>query len=336
MHYEETLNTLKYAARARKIQNPAKRNIKSDKSSIVKVKKLIRELKIEVESIKSEIKVVKISETPEDNLPCTNLYQRRNSFTSNNIYDFNSDDFLEVICCTKAMSQQKSKIKTLKKFLKFEFLQLQKIFCNQQKDRNFKWNEDAEHLECYFKQFLFTLKDKVRITNNRKVIEQHQLSCVDEEDVPVYINFEALIAQNDEHLEINNRDTEDLISRIKDKLAIVTNISKENVNSNHDYYWNRELEMQKENLDAKIDNLNLKKYLSDIRDKYSDDEEIRSLRDHKIELREALQDKSELVEQFQTDIFMRNKDILKEKKVAACNINNLVIHFQTQILNDVS
>jgi vacuolar-type H+-ATPase subunit H len=94
--------------------------------------------------------------------------------------------------------------------------------------------------------------------------------------------------------------------------------------------------MQKENLDAKIDNLNLKKYLSDIRDKYSDDEEIRSLRDHKIELREALQDKSELVEQFQTDIFMRNKDILKEKKVAACNINNLVIHFQTQILNDVS
>jgi hypothetical protein len=76
----------------------------------------------------------------------------------------------------------------------------------------------------------------VRITNNRKVIEQHQLSCVDEEDVPVYINFEALIAQNDEHLEINNRDTEDLISRIKDKLAIVTNISKENVNSNHDYY----------------------------------------------------------------------------------------------------
>jgi hypothetical protein len=138
MHYEETLNTLKYAARARKIQNPAKRNIKSDKSSIVKVKKLIRELKIEVESIKSEIKVVKISETPEDNLPCTNLYQRRNSFTSNNIYDFNSDDFLEVICCTKAMSQQKSKIKTLKKFLKFEFLQLQKIFCNQQKDRNFK------------------------------------------------------------------------------------------------------------------------------------------------------------------------------------------------------
>lgn len=96
------------------------------------------------------------------------------------------------------------------------------------------------------------------------------------------------------------------------------------------------MEMQKENLDIKIENLELRKYLSDIRDKYSDDEEIKSLKDIKYGLREALKDKCELVEQFQTGIFMKNKDMLKEKKVAASNINNLVIHFQTQILNDVS
>lgn len=54
-HYEETLNTLKYAARARRIQNHAKRNIKSDKKSIIKVKKLISELKDEICNIKLEI-----------------------------------------------------------------------------------------------------------------------------------------------------------------------------------------------------------------------------------------------------------------------------------------
>lgn len=47
-HYEETLNTLKYAARARKIQNPAKRNVKDGKKSLAKVKKLISELKHEI------------------------------------------------------------------------------------------------------------------------------------------------------------------------------------------------------------------------------------------------------------------------------------------------
>lgn len=179
MHYEETLNTLKYAARARKIQNPAKRNIKGDNGSIAKVKKIIRELKIEIDSIKFEIKGIKESESPGDNIVYTNASQRRNSFTSNNIYDFNSDDFLEVICCTKAMSRQKNKLNTLKKFLKFEFIQLQKIFCSKQKDNEYNRNQDAELLECYFKQFLFTLKDKVRITNNRKVIEQAQESYKD-------------------------------------------------------------------------------------------------------------------------------------------------------------
>lgn len=47
-HYEETLNTLKYAARARRIKNPAKRNVKDGNSSLAKVKKVIKELKMEV------------------------------------------------------------------------------------------------------------------------------------------------------------------------------------------------------------------------------------------------------------------------------------------------
>ena len=78
-HYEETLNTLKYAARARKIQNPAKRNIKADNKSIAKVKRMIGELKIEIASLRSEIKHVKESESQDDELNLARSTNRRNS-----------------------------------------------------------------------------------------------------------------------------------------------------------------------------------------------------------------------------------------------------------------
>lgn len=43
VYYEETINTLKYASQARKIKNPAKRNIKEqDEKSILKFKKIIK------------------------------------------------------------------------------------------------------------------------------------------------------------------------------------------------------------------------------------------------------------------------------------------------------
>jgi len=45
-------------------------------------------------------------------------------------------------------------------------------------------------------------------------------------------------------------------------------VAKENICSNYNYFEGRQIEMQKENLDMKIKNLELKKYLQNIRNKY--------------------------------------------------------------------
>jgi hypothetical protein len=96
-NYEETLNTLKYAARARKIQNPAKRNIKDDNKSLKKVKKMINELKMEVAALKNEIKECQESGPSEEIVPVFHN-NRRNSlhgmYPSNPDYD----DILDFLC----------------------------------------------------------------------------------------------------------------------------------------------------------------------------------------------------------------------------------------------
>lgn len=124
-HYEETLNTLRYAARARRIKNPAKRNIKEDKRSIAKVKKLISELRLEVKQIKSQIQELQEnSETP----TVTCLTARRKSCPKI-IYDEAVDmtDLLDVLKIGKMMNEEHKNLKNLKNFLQYEFIELQKI-----------------------------------------------------------------------------------------------------------------------------------------------------------------------------------------------------------------
>lgn len=128
-HYEETLNTLKYAARARRIQNHAKRNIKSDKKSIIKVKKLISELKDEICNIKLEIEHLQNQQSVPDAITVSWMPSRRNS-CPNILFDdkVDVDDLLDVLKIGKAMDEKQKNIKTLKNFLQYEFIELQKLF----------------------------------------------------------------------------------------------------------------------------------------------------------------------------------------------------------------
>jgi len=208
-HYEETLNTLKYAARARKIQNPAKRNIKGDKKSIAKLKKLIGEMKMEIISLRNEIKIVQESESPENIITYPAFSHRRNSFVEPNMYDFDSEDFLEVINCTRFISQNKNKLKTLKKFLKLELIQL--IKCSEERNNSKSQDENKKQLEIYFKELIMTLKDRVRLTNNRKEIEEAKETYLKEEIPHSHINFNALLAENLDSLTTNSADTDKLI-----------------------------------------------------------------------------------------------------------------------------
>lgn len=95
-HYEETLNTLKYAARARRIQNPAKRNIKDDNKSLKKVKKMISELKMEVAALKNDIKKCQETNLNEEIVPAFNNSRR---YSMHEIYpsNFDSDDMLDFL-----------------------------------------------------------------------------------------------------------------------------------------------------------------------------------------------------------------------------------------------
>jgi polyhydroxyalkanoate synthesis regulator phasin len=56
IYYDETLSTLKYATQARKIRNPAKKNIKDiDSKSEATFKKIIRALREQVQDLKDQI-----------------------------------------------------------------------------------------------------------------------------------------------------------------------------------------------------------------------------------------------------------------------------------------
>lgn len=267
-HYEETLNTLKYAARARKIQNPAKRNIKGSKKSIAKVKKLIGEMKIEIISIKNEIKIVQESQSPGNVITYPTFNKRRNSFIEPNKYDFDCEDFLEIISCTRFMSQNKNKLKTLKKFLKFELIQL--IQYSEQKNGSKSHEESKTQLEIYFQEMIRTLKDRVRLTNNRKEIENAKEIYLNEEISHSHIDFNLLLTENIDSLNSNSTDTDKLMEKMKNLKESFQQClnSKENINNNYSYFEGRQMEMQKENLDMKIENLELKKYLENIRNKY--------------------------------------------------------------------
>ena len=68
LQYEETLNTLKYAAQAKKIKNVVKKNQhKAKNSQIQKAKLIIKGLKKEIESLKSKIEAIRQSN--QENLP---------------------------------------------------------------------------------------------------------------------------------------------------------------------------------------------------------------------------------------------------------------------------
>ena len=327
LHYEETLNTLKYAARARKIQNPAKRNVKEDKKSIAKVKKMISELKMEVAGLKSVIEEYQNSEPTQEIVPVFG-HNRRNSFTKEMPQSSESTDFMDVLCYAKSITAQKRKTETLKKFLKYEFIQLQNICLAQNS------NEDTENIKVFFEEFLRTLKDKVRLVNNKKEIEA---AAANEQQLPSEVNLDQLLIETQSALETNEEDTEQLICKIKDKLNILSNSEeKENTGSNITYLQSRQWEIKKEKLDLKIENLRLKNYLATLREKYDDDFEIVELQVQKQELRSKLQDNHQMVESTQQQIFDKKKEICEFRKKATSNINNLVIHFQTEQLSEVS
>lgn len=55
--YEETINTLKYADRARNIKKKAKRNVKEMDGHISQYKEIIGNLKEEIDSLKDQLKL---------------------------------------------------------------------------------------------------------------------------------------------------------------------------------------------------------------------------------------------------------------------------------------
>ena len=338
MHYEETLNTLKYAARARKIQNPAKRNVKSDNKSIAKVKKLIKELKNEVFSLKTQIREAQDTDISAVESTAIVSNNRRNSCVIPVNYDFNSEDLIELIGCSKAIGKKKSKIKTLKKFLKFEFVQLQQYFMSQ-KDKYDSSDKHYEELQGYFEELLLTLRDKVRLTNNCKEIQFAQQELKQKgisEDG--YINFKELFQQNKTSLSSTQKVTDNLIKKIQSKLGVMglkDTAFKENIDNNYEYFQHRELEMQKENIDIKVENLELRKYLAEVRNKYSDDSEVQQLKQQKSEMRKEKQAAEKIVNNVQKQIFLKNKEILQARKKASSHINNLVVYFQGQIITQV-
>lgn len=350
-HYEETLNTLKYAARARKIQNPAKRNIKDGKKSIAKVKKLISDLKVEISSLKDEIRCAQTEEGPDATFCMTSLSHRRNSMVGSCNYNFNSDDFLEVLCCTKTLTKEQNKIRTLKKMLKFEFSQLQKLLFESQENTNDKAEQKkAEECKMYFEEFLLTVKDRVRLANNRKAIQEAIEQDDTKEDSGTNeasrdIDFKLLLEQNQIDMEANQKESNELmdkiLSRINTDSKMVTiedrsPTAKENQNFNFQYFRKRELEIQKNTLDMKMENLQLKQYLSELKSKYSDDTEMRKAWELKSELAKQQIEKQKAIDETQTQIFLKNKELISCKKEANSNLNSLVIHFQAEMLNEVS
>ena len=128
-HYEATLNTLKYASWARRIENSTHRNVKGDKKSISKVKKLIKELKLEIQDIKHQIIEVQNDRSEATTLPVSRLPSRRNSCPNvlPNI-QVDVDDLMDVLKLNKDICREQARLKTLRNFLSFEFIQLQKVW----------------------------------------------------------------------------------------------------------------------------------------------------------------------------------------------------------------
>ena len=220
--------------------------------------------------------------------------------------------------------------------MKFELSQL--IKCSQSIIKDEESEKNKDQLDKYFQDMIIVLKDRVRLSNNRKEIEEAQVIYIQENIDSKHINFNSLLEENNASLEKNQEDAERLIIKMQDLRKIIENNteSKENQNNNYDYFEKREMEIRKENLDLKIDNLELKSYLANIRNKYSNDSEIQELQKEKQILRERMKKKKEDVLNVQTGIFLRNKELIELKKQATSNINTLVIHFQTDILNKVN
>ena len=343
-HYEETLNTLKYAARARRIQNPAKRNVKSDKDSIMKIKKLISELRRDVANLKIQISLVSLSHPVNQ---CSNIIQwssRRDSLPNICTNNIDSTDLIEILDINKNFRKEEAKFKTIQKFLKFEFMQLQNAFLSRNNSEESENKKKSKELEMYFKELIMTLRDNVRL--NKTKIELETAKCqLDSDSISDNfssnsdkIDYELLLEVNKMALETNQSDAEELVNSITKKFklkSIGKTENKENLTDNFEYLNRRELEIKKKMLDIKIENLELKQYVSELKSKYSDDKEVERLEKIKLDLLEQYKNKEDAWYRLHEDIFRKNKLIIQEKKFAMNNLNNLVIHFQTEILDEV-
>lgn len=326
-HYEETLNTLKYAARARKIQNPAKRNIKAEKKSIAKVKKLIGELKLEIISIKSEIEKAKTSEGVERS-PSVIPSGRRNSFIQPNNYDFNSDDLLEVLSYSKSASFEESRLKNLKKFLKHEMAQLM-VKCEAVQPQG----GDSPEIDQKFQDLVVSIKDRVRLTQNQKEITEALRIQSTEEGDSYSVDLENLLAKNETELGENLTQTENLVETLKE-LKDGKRYKKDQ--QNIEYYDHKVVELKRENLD-------MREYLGNMKTKYlteeglgSDDTEMQELEQQKEQLRAMIAERNKENSDMQTNIKIIDSDLRDARKKAAGKINSLVIHFQTEALSQVT
>ncbi|CAI2383570.1 unnamed protein product [Moneuplotes crassus] len=321
-HYEETLNTLKYAARARKIQNPAKRNVKSQKKSIAKVKKLIGELKMEIISIKTEIKKVQECEEPKNQICIVNT-NRRNSFIEPNNYNFDSEDFLEILSYTKSACLEKKRLKTLKKFLKYELGHL--IKSSEMTKEEHDIENKQQEIENNFQNLIISMKDRVRLAHNRKEITDAMAKQTNEDAAPYNVNLENLLEENTSALDTNLEKTEGLVNTLKSLRDITDEDNNKENQENLDFYNSKRVELKKQNTD-------LKEYLAQVKSKYSDDSEIQSLEAQKAQLKSMIAQKTKAHSDVQTNIHIVDSEIRETRKKAAGTINSLVIHFQTDIL----
>jgi hypothetical protein len=151
------------------------------------------------------------------------------------------------------------------------------------------------------------------------------------------IDFNQLLKDNQTALEENQSDTEQLILKIQTNFSnLRSSIEKENEIYNVPYFCEREAEIQKEKLDLKVENLELRKILDDIKSKYEDDSNMYELNQEKAHLRTILKEKQNMINNYQNQIFMKNKHLCEVRRQATSNINTLVIHFQTEILSQVN
>lgn len=252
---------------------------------------------------------------------------------------------LDIFEINKNMRKEEAKLKTVQKFLNFEFMQLQNIFLTRDQNNENTDHSEAKELEMYFKELIMTLRDNVRLNKTKLELESARTQLDSDSSSDNFslnvdkVDYELLIDVNQMALETNQADTEEIINSITQRFnlnLIYQKENKENCTDNTKYFNRRELEIKKKLLDMKIENLQLKKYVSELKSRYSNDKEVEELERVKSELLEKYKHQEDSCYKYHEEIFRKNKLIIQEKKFAMNNLNNLVIHFQTEILDEVS